>query len=73
MAVGQSPFATANFNGTTPQDGNYSWEWWYAFQVTDNISVTPALMYQSRPAGQSTPTGQTFNAFGGVVQVGFKF
>jgi hypothetical protein len=73
MGVGQAPFATANFNGSTPQDGNYTWEWWYAFQVTDNISVTPALMYQSRPAGQATPLGQTFNAFGGVVQVGFKF
>ena len=73
MGVGQSPFTTANFNGTTPQDGNYVWEWWYAFQVTDNISVTPALMYSSRPAGEATPMGQTFNAFGGVVQVGFKF
>jgi hypothetical protein len=73
MGVGQAPFATANFNGSTPQDGNYTWEWWYNFQVSDNISVTPALMYQSRPAGQATPLGQTFNAFGGVVQVGFKF
>jgi hypothetical protein len=73
MGVGQAPFATSNFNGSTPQDGNYTWEWWYNFQVSDNISVTPALMYQSRPAGQATPLGQTFNAFGGVVQVGFKF
>jgi hypothetical protein len=73
MGVGQAPFATANFNGSTPQDGNYTWEWWYNFQVSDNISITPALMYQSRPAGQATPLGQTFNAFGGVVQVGFKF
>jgi hypothetical protein len=73
MGVGQAPFATSNFNGSTPQDGNYTWEWWYNFQVSDNISVTPALMYNSRPAGQATPLGQTFNAFGGVVQVGFKF
>ena len=73
MAVGQQPFTTSTFNGETPQDGNYAWEWWYNFQVTDNISVTPALFYLSRPAGQNTPQGETFNAFGGVVQVGFKF
>ncbi len=73
MAVGQQPFTTSTFNGDTPYDGNYAWEWWYNFQVTDNISVTPALFYLSRPAGQNTPQGETFNAFGGVVQVGFKF
>jgi carbohydrate-selective porin OprB len=73
MAVGQAPFTTSTFSGATPYDGNYTWEWWYNFQVTDNISVTPALMYQSRPAGQNTPQGETFNAFGGVIQVGFKF
>jgi hypothetical protein len=73
MAVGQAPFTTSTFSDATPYDGNYTWEWWYNFQVTDNISVTPALMYQSRPAGQNTPQGETFNAFGGVIQVGFKF
>ena len=73
MGVGQAPFTTSTFSGATPYDGNYTWEWWYNFQVTDNISVTPALMYQSRPAGQNTPIGETFNAFGGVIQVGFKF
>jgi hypothetical protein len=73
MAVGQQPFTTSTFNGDTAYDGNYAWEWWYNFQVTDNISVTPALFYLSRPAGQNTPQGETFNAFGGVVQVGFKF
>ncbi|MBV2350722.1 iron uptake porin [Synechococcus sp. HK05] len=73
MGVGQSPFTTSTFDGSTPYDGNYAWEWWYNFQVTDNISVTPALIYLSRPAGQNTPKGETFNAFGGLVQVGFKF
>jgi carbohydrate-selective porin OprB len=73
MGVGQAPFTTSTFDDSTPFDGNYTWEWWYNFQVTDNISVTPALLYQSRPAGQNTPKGETFNAFGGVIQVGFKF
>jgi len=73
MGVGQSPFTTSTFDGSTPYDGNYAWEWWYNFQVTDNISVTPALIYLSRPAGQNTPQGETFNAFAGLIQVGFKF
>ncbi|MCX5938322.1 MAG: iron uptake porin, partial [Cyanobium sp. LacPavin_0920_WC12_MAG_62_9] len=42
MAVGQPNFVTALRNGATAQDGNYVWEWWYKFQVTDNISVSPA-------------------------------
>ena len=35
-------------------DGNYAWEFWYQFQVTDNISVTPAIYYLSRPLGDLT-------------------
>ena len=60
-------------NGSTPQDGNYVWEWWYKFQVTDNISVTPAIFYLSRPDGQFTASGETSNVFGGLVQTQFKF
>jgi hypothetical protein len=44
MAVGPAQLSvTALRNGQTAQDGNYAWEWWYKFQVTDNISVSPAL------------------------------
>jgi carbohydrate-selective porin OprB len=73
LAVGQQPFATSRFDGDTPYDSNYAWEWWYQYQVTDNISVTPSLFYLSRPAGQNTPSGETFNAFGGLVQIQFQF
>ena len=53
MAVGQAPFITkngggnyGNVNGITGNlDSNYMWEWWYKFQVSDNITVTPALYY----------------------------
>jgi len=92
MAVGQPSFVTdvsyrndfdekSNFVA----DGNYAWEWWYQFQVTDNISVTPAIYYLSRPYGDLT-NGQgkafggnrgddssTFNNFGGLVKTTFKF
>jgi hypothetical protein len=81
MAVGQTSFVTAiDLDGTDSsevediltRDGNYAWEWWYKFQVTDNISVTPALFYLSRPLG-SVNQGNTFNQFGGLVKTTFKF
>jgi hypothetical protein len=78
MAVGQPNFVTALRNGATAQDGNYVWEWWYKFQVTDNVSVSPALFYLSNPssagttaAGGASSTGA--NVFGGLVMAQFKF
>jgi len=81
MAVGQVPFVTSSgVGGVTPQDQNYAWEWWYKFQVTDNISVTPALYYLSNPLGQ---LGWDLNGrqndsapltnFGGIIKTTFKF
>jgi hypothetical protein len=49
------------------------WECWYKFQLTDNISVTPALIYLSRPLGQLTPQGQGFSQFGGLIKTSFRF
>jgi hypothetical protein len=88
FAVGQGTFATrlsstslsnsearrlrVSFN-TTPDDGNYVWEWWYRFRVTDNISITPAIFYLSRPLGQNTGSNDDFNIFGGLVQTVFRF
>ena len=81
FAVGQPTFATALEGGDTPFDGNYVFELYYNFQVTDNIAITPALFYLSRPMGQNTQNlvkngsgydGQ-FNVFGGLVQTTFKF
>ena len=79
MAVGQGTFATQLSSGinkdasTTPDDGNYVWEWWYRFRVSDNISVTPAIFYLSRPLGQNTGSNDDFNVFGGLVQTTFRF
>jgi hypothetical protein len=73
MAVGQPQFATSLRNGQGAQDQNYAWEWWYKFQVTDNISITPAIFYLSRPYGQYTQPGQTNNVFGGLIQTQFRF
>jgi len=90
MAVGQPTFLTAVSGGnpifggpaaaTAIVDGNYAWEWWYKFQVTDNISVTPALFYLSAPLGQVSKNvgavninGSDFNNFGGFIKTTFKF
>jgi hypothetical protein len=86
MAVGQPTFVTnvkfrnkfsnrSNFVA----DGNYAWEWWYQFQVTDNIAVTPAIYYLSRPYGDLTNGTRSgnrsakFNNFGGLLKTTFKF
>jgi hypothetical protein len=93
MAVGQPSFVTSvsyrnDFDDQSDfvADGNYAWEWWYQFQVTDNISVTPALYYLSRPYGDLTNGQQKafggdrknnsnnqFNNFGGLLKTTFKF
>jgi hypothetical protein len=73
FAVAQPVFATALSDGVTPYDGNYVWEWWYKFQVTDNITVTPALIYLSRPLGMVTPQGESFSQFGGLIKTSFRF
>jgi len=73
FAVAQPVFATALTGGVTPNDGNYVWEWWYKFQVTDKITITPALIYLSRPLGQQTPAGESFSQFGGLVKTSFRF
>ena len=73
FAVAQPVFATALTGGGNPNDGNYVWEWWYKYQVTDQISLTPALIYLSRPLGNNTPNGQTFSQLGGLVKTTFRF
>jgi hypothetical protein len=73
MALGQAPFITAT-NGGIPADGNFAWEWWYKFQVTDNISVTPAIFYLSQAGGWNyQASNQSLNAFGALLKTTFKF
>ena len=81
MAVGQPTFVTA-MNSGTPQDAGYAWEWWYKFQVTDKIAVTPAIFYLSNPTGQAgfsdaqaagQSTTNPLTNFGGLIKTTFKF
>ena len=55
MAVGQPTFV-ADVDGDAVEDSaGYAWEFFYKFQVTDNISVTPAITYLSKPSLLRTP------------------
>ena len=78
MAVGQPTFVTA-VNAGTPDDAGYAWEWWYKFQVTDYISVTPAIFYLSNPLGQAGHSraggsgSDVITNFGGLIKTTFKF
>jgi hypothetical protein len=65
MAVGQPSFVTALRNGQTPQDGNYAWEWWYRFKVSDQISLTPTLFYLSNPSSAGVNSAAVTSAGGG--------
>jgi len=73
LAVGSPAFATALSGGGTPNDGNTVWEGWYKFQLTDQISLTPALFYLSRPLGQLTPTGESLSQLGALIKTSFRF
>jgi len=86
MAVGYPTFVTdLDVDDNTDlddfvADGNYAWEWWYKFQVTDNISVTPSLYYLSRPYGDLTNGSadgsrddDSFTNFGGLIKTTFRF
>ena len=73
MAVGAPVYATALSGGVTPNDGTIVWEGWYKFQLSDHISLTPALFYLSRPMGQLTPAGETLSQLGALIKTSFRF
>ena len=73
FAVAQPVYATALTAGRVPDDSNYVWEWWYKFQVSNNITLTPAIFYISRPFGQSTPVNQTFSQLAGLLKTTLSF
>ncbi len=73
LAVGQPTYVTRLRDGRTPQDGNYAWEAWLAWRMSDHITLTPALFYLSRPNGQYTAPGRSSNALGTVLVAHFRF
>ncbi|WP_094561411.1 iron uptake porin [Synechococcus sp. 8F6] len=66
FAFGQAPFAS---NATAANSSeSFLWEFFYKYQVTDKISITPGIFYASSyqaAGGDST--------WGGVIQTTFRF
>ncbi|QNI65819.1 iron uptake porin [Synechococcus sp. A15-44] len=75
-AVGQPQFVYEVEDGFVA-DGGYAMELWYSFQVTDNIQITPAVYWLSRPFGDDTQADngnyKSLGVLGGLVQTTFKF
>lgn len=78
MAIGQPTFVTA-VNQEPARDGNYAFEIYYKIQATDNIIITPALFYLSRPRGADTQAPgmsssayPSFDALGALVEFTLK-
>jgi hypothetical protein len=71
-AVGSySSYATDVKGDSDPEDENFAAEIWYNFQVTDNISIKPAVFWTQDANGDATVKGA--DKFGAVVQTTFKF
>jgi hypothetical protein len=69
MGVGQPAFATATRSGVDTETGVWAWEWWYQWQVSDAISVTPAIFYLNNPGGNEGGQDQ----LGALLKTSFRF
>ena len=54
-----------------PNDSNFAIEGYYDFQVTDNITVTPAVFWIQDADGDASVEGS--DSLGGLVKTTFKF
>ena len=71
-AVGSySSYATKIKGNSDPEDDNFAGEVWYNYQVTDNISIKPAIFWTDDAYGNQSTKGA--NKFGALVQTTFKF
>jgi hypothetical protein len=67
-AVGQPTFVSSNDAFLESDDSTFAWELWYKFQVTDNVSITPAYFYIDNPSGLGSNSVN-----GAVVKTSFTF
>jgi len=75
ISTGQPTFLIGNSRGNA-DDGNYFVEAFYSVELTDNITLTPTLLWLSRPYGQQTEqiTGQnSFGTLAAFVKAGIRF
>jgi len=74
-AIGQAAHVTdVDRDGTASNsvdDENLALELFYQIQVSDNVSVTPAIFYLDDPTGDSTDSD--FSNLGGLIKTTFSF
>ena len=71
LAVGQPTYVVEADSKDVEEGAGYAWELFFKFQVTDNISVTPAITYLSKPNPAQDQDGMS--AFSGLIKTQFKF
>ncbi|MDP7998062.1 MAG: iron uptake porin, partial [Synechococcus sp. SP1 MAG] len=71
IATGQPTYIVSIDGDDYNAGAGYAWEFFYKFQVTDNITVTPAIHYLSKPYAEQDSNG--LNAMSGLVKTTFKF
>ena len=69
MGFGQPAFATATRDGAATESGVWAWEWWFQWQISDAISVTPAVFVLNNPGGNQGGGNQ----FGALIKTSFQF
>jgi len=70
FAFGANQYSTEKKGGGDTDDENTVMEAWYTFQVSDNVSVTPALFVLTDPKGDDTKGD---DVLGALVTTKFKF
>ena len=58
--------------GNVEDTPGYAWELFYKFQVTDNITVTPAVTWLTKPFSNNTELDEV-DAVSGIIKTTFKF
>ena len=66
-----SSYAKEVKGDNNPNDSNFAIEGYYDFQVTDNITVTPAVFWIQDADGDASVDGS--DSLGGLVKTTFKF
>ena len=69
MGFGQPAFASATRNGAATERDVWAWEWWYRWQLSDQISLTPAIFILHNPSGGTSDRHQ----YGALLKTGFSF
>lgn len=75
FSTGQPTFITSE-NDNSADDGNYFMEAFYTFSINDWITLTPTLLWLSRPYGQQTKqiTGSdSFGTLAAFIKTGIRF